>query len=86
MKITAIRAWQIDLPLHEGKYSWSGGNSVSVFDSTIVGVETDTGLTGWAKSARSVRRIWRRMPTVHAPGSGNWRRSSLAQIRWRSTR
>ena len=49
MKITAIRAWQIDLPLHEGKYSWSGGNSVSVFDSTIVGVETDTGLTGWGE-------------------------------------
>ena len=49
MKITAIRAWQIDLPLHEGKYSWSGGNSVSVFDSTIVGVETDAGLTGWGE-------------------------------------
>ena len=49
MKITAIRAWQIDLPLHEGTYSWSGGNSVSVFDSTIVGVETDAGLTGWGE-------------------------------------
>jgi L-alanine-DL-glutamate epimerase-like enolase superfamily enzyme len=49
MKITAIRAWQIDLPLHEGSYKWSGGNSVSVFDSTVVAVETDAGLTGWGE-------------------------------------
>ena len=49
MKITAIRAWQIDLPLHEGSYKWSGGNSVSVFDSTVVAVETDEGLTGWGE-------------------------------------
>ena len=43
MKITAIRAYQVDLPLHEGSYKWSGGNSVSVFDSTVVAVETDAG-------------------------------------------
>ena len=49
MKITAIRAYQVDLPLHEGSYKWSGGNSVSVFDSTIVAVETDAGLTGWGE-------------------------------------
>jgi cis-L-3-hydroxyproline dehydratase len=49
MKISAIRAYQIDLPLHEGKYSWSGGNAVSVFDSTVVSVETDEGLTGWGE-------------------------------------
>ena len=49
MKITAIRAYQLDLPLHEGSYKWSGGNSVSVFDSTIVEVETDAGLTGWGE-------------------------------------
>ena len=49
MKITAIRAWQVDLPLHEGSYKWSGGNAVSVFDSTVVGVETDAGLTGWGE-------------------------------------
>lgn len=49
MKITAIRAYQIDLPLHEGSYKWSGGNSVSVFDSTVVAVETDEGLVGWGE-------------------------------------
>jgi L-alanine-DL-glutamate epimerase-like enolase superfamily enzyme len=49
MRITAIRAYQLDLPLHEGSYKWSGGNAVSVFDSTIVEVETDAGLTGWGE-------------------------------------
>ena len=43
MKITRILAYRVELPLHEGSYKWSGGKSVSVFDSTIVAVETDEG-------------------------------------------
>jgi cis-L-3-hydroxyproline dehydratase len=46
MKISHIAAYQVDLPLHEGSYRWSGGKSVEVFDSTIVRVETDTGVVG----------------------------------------
>ena len=46
MKITKILAYQVDLPLREGSYNWSGGKLVSVFDSTIVRVETDAGLVG----------------------------------------
>ncbi len=46
MKITAIKAYQVDLPLKEGRYSWSNGNYVEVFDSTVVAVETDAGITG----------------------------------------
>ncbi|MET1027289.1 MAG: cis-3-hydroxy-L-proline dehydratase [Dongiaceae bacterium] len=49
MKITRIIAYQVDLPLHEGTYRWSGGNSVSVFDSTVVAVETDAGITGYGE-------------------------------------
>ena len=49
MKITRISVYQVDLPLHEGNYNWSGGKSVSVFDSTIVGIETDEGITGWGE-------------------------------------
>lgn len=49
MKITRIFAHRVELPLHEGTYKWSGGKSVSVFDSTIVGVETDAGLTGYGE-------------------------------------
>ena len=49
MKITRIRAYRVDLPLHEGSYKWSGGKSVSVFDSTLVEIETDEGVTGWGE-------------------------------------
>ncbi|MDQ7249546.1 cis-3-hydroxy-L-proline dehydratase [Dongia sedimenti] len=49
MKITAIRAYRVELPLHEGTYRWSGGNSVAVFDSTVVAVETDAGITGYGE-------------------------------------
>lgn len=46
MNITRILAYQVGLPLWEGAYHWSGGKSVSVFDSTVVRVETDAGLAG----------------------------------------
>ena len=49
MKITRIAAYQVDLPLHEGSYKWSGGKSVEVFDSTIVQVDTDAGLVGYGE-------------------------------------
>jgi L-alanine-DL-glutamate epimerase-like enolase superfamily enzyme len=49
MKITRILAYQVDLPLHEGSYKWSGGKSVSIFDSTVVAVETDVGVTGYGE-------------------------------------
>jgi L-alanine-DL-glutamate epimerase-like enolase superfamily enzyme len=49
MKITRIAAYQVDLPLREGSYKWSGGKSVSVFDSTVVRVETDDGVTGFGE-------------------------------------
>jgi L-alanine-DL-glutamate epimerase-like enolase superfamily enzyme len=46
MKIARISAFRVELPLAEGSYKWSGGKSVTVFDSTIVRIETDTGLIG----------------------------------------
>src|SRR5437870_9374482 len=49
MKITRIFAHRVELPLREGSYKWSGGKSVSVFDSTIVGVETNSGIVGWGE-------------------------------------
>lgn len=49
MKISRIFAHRVELPLHEGTYRWSGGKSVSVFDSTIVGVETEEGLVGYGE-------------------------------------
>ena len=49
MKIKRITAYQVDLPLHEGSYKWSGGKSVDVFDSTIVSIETDDGYIGYGE-------------------------------------
>src|SRR5262245_20906306 len=49
MRITAIRAYRVELPLHEGSYKWSGGNAVSVFDSTVVAIDTDAGITGYGE-------------------------------------
>jgi L-alanine-DL-glutamate epimerase-like enolase superfamily enzyme len=49
MKISRIFAHRVELPLHETTYKWSGGKSVTVFDSTIVGVETDTGHIGYGE-------------------------------------
>src|SRR6266566_131376 len=49
MKINRIKAYQVNLPLHEGSYKWSGGKSVTVFDSTVVEIETDAGITGYGE-------------------------------------
>ncbi|HAY75804.1 MAG TPA: mandelate racemase [Opitutae bacterium] len=49
MKISKIKVWQVDLPLHEGDYKWSGGKSVTTFDSTVVGIETDQGVSGFGE-------------------------------------
>jgi len=49
MKITGILAYRVELPLHETSYKWSGGKSVTVFDSTIVQVDTDAGITGYGE-------------------------------------
>jgi L-alanine-DL-glutamate epimerase-like enolase superfamily enzyme len=49
MRIRRIFAHRVELPLGEGSYKWSGGKSVTVFDSTIVGVESDTGVVGYGE-------------------------------------
>ena len=49
MKITGISVHQVDLPMKEGAYSW-GGQSFAAFDSTVVIVETDEGITGVGES------------------------------------
>ncbi|MEO7086730.1 MAG: cis-3-hydroxy-L-proline dehydratase [Gemmatimonadaceae bacterium] len=49
MKITRILAYRVELPLHETTYKWSGGKSVTVFDSTIVRVDTNVGIVGYGE-------------------------------------
>jgi L-alanine-DL-glutamate epimerase-like enolase superfamily enzyme len=49
MKIRRITAYRVELPLYEGSYKWSGGKSVTVFDSTVVRIDTDEGVTGYGE-------------------------------------
>ena len=49
MKLAAIKVYQVDLPLVEGRYAWSEGKYVDVFDSTVVELITDDGQSGFGE-------------------------------------
>jgi len=49
VKIAAIQVYQVDLPLVEGRYSWSEGKYVEVFDGTVVELVTDDGHSGFGE-------------------------------------
>jgi len=49
MKIDRISMYQVDLPMKEGSYSWST-QSFSAFDSTVVEISTDAGITGYGET------------------------------------
>lgn len=72
MKITRISAYQANLPLHEGSYKWSGGNSVEIFDSTVVAVETDAGITGYGEVCP--------LGPAYLPAYANGARAGLREI------
>jgi L-alanine-DL-glutamate epimerase-like enolase superfamily enzyme len=72
MKIKAIKAYQVNLPLREGRYSWSGGNYMEVFDSTVVAVETDDGVTGYAECCP--------LGSAYLPSYATGVRAGLAEI------
>src|SRR5215210_8182870 len=72
VKIARIRAFRADLPLHEGSYKWSGGKSVSVFDSTVVEVETDAGVTGYGEVCP--------LGPFYLPAYANGVRAGLAEL------
>ena len=49
MKLTEVKVYQVDLPLVEGRYTWSDGRYVETFDSTVVELVTDAGLRGYGE-------------------------------------
>jgi len=49
IKIDSIEVYKLDLPLKEGSYNWSHQNSVSVFDSTIVKINTNKHIIGFGE-------------------------------------
>ena len=57
-KIKRILAYQVDLPLYEESYNWAEGKSVSVFDSTVVAVETEEGMIGYGECCPRVHSIY----------------------------
>jgi L-alanine-DL-glutamate epimerase-like enolase superfamily enzyme len=71
-KITKIEAFQVDLPLHEGIYNWSGGKSIEVFDSTVVAIYTDTGITGYGEVCP--------LGPAYLPAYANGVRAGIAQL------
>jgi L-alanine-DL-glutamate epimerase-like enolase superfamily enzyme len=72
MRLTGIRVFQVDLPLREGRYAWSGGKSVELFDSTVVALDTDEGLTGWGEVCP--------LGPVYLPAYASGARNGLAEL------
>ncbi len=72
MKITGIDVYQVDLPLKEGNYKWSEGKSVAVFDSTVVAVHTDAGITGYGEVCP--------LGPVYLPAYATGARTGIAEI------
>jgi cis-L-3-hydroxyproline dehydratase len=72
MKIKRINAYQVDLPLHEGSYKWSGGKSVTVFDSTVIEIETDAEITGYGEVCP--------LGPFYLPAYANGVRAGLAEL------
>ena len=72
MKITRISVYQVDLPLHEGSYKWSGGKSVDVFDSTVVQIDTDEGISGFGEVCP--------LGPVYLPSYANGARTGIAEL------
>lgn len=51
MRIVGITAYRLDQPFRDGAYICSGGRSAMGFDSTVVRLDTDIGLSGWGEMA-----------------------------------
>ncbi|CAK9026250.1 Cis-3-hydroxy-L-proline dehydratase (c3LHyp dehydratase) (c3LHypD) [Durusdinium trenchii] len=49
VRITEVSVFKVDLPLHEGRYNWSGGKGVEVFDCTVVRIRTNRGIDGFGE-------------------------------------
>ena len=50
MKIERISVWQLDLPLHKPYFLSGGRLRFDCLDSTLVRLDTDTGMSGWGEA------------------------------------
>jgi len=51
MEVTELAVYSVELPIADGSYDWSGGNSYGAFEATVVRLGTDAGVTGWGEAA-----------------------------------
>lgn len=51
MRIRRIAGYRLDQPFRDGPYVCSGGRTALGFDSLVVAIETDSGITGWGEMA-----------------------------------
>ena len=72
MRITEICTYRVELPLHEGSYKWSGGNNVTIFDSTIVAIKTDANLIGYGEICP--------LGAAYLPAYANGARTGIAEL------
>ncbi|MGE0255331.1 MAG: mandelate racemase/muconate lactonizing enzyme family protein [Alphaproteobacteria bacterium] len=54
MKITAVHAFWVHVPIPEGKRHTSDYGTLASFDATIVRIDTDAGFTGWGEGKSAV--------------------------------
>src|SRR5262249_51677708 len=72
MKITRVTAWRQDQPFRDGPYVCSGNRVALGFESTIVRIETDDGVTGWGEMAP--------LGSFYAPAFAAGARAGVAEI------
>ena len=72
MKITRIYAYQINLPLKESKYKMADQMVLTSFDSTVICIDTDAGITGYGEACP--------LGPVYLPAYGKGVRAGLAEL------
>ena len=72
VQIEAINAYRVLLPFVDGPYKMSKGRSAEAFDSVIVAITSDDGLTGWGEVAP--------LGTFYSPAFAAGVRAGVAEI------
>lgn len=72
MRIAEIHVYQVDLALSDKSYRMSAGGAYTAFDSTIVEVVSDTGISGWGETCP--------VGPVYQPEHALGARAALAQM------
>lgn len=72
MKITRIVAYRVVLPLQGGRYAWSDDKAIASYDTTLVRVDTDAGVTGWGEACQ--------LGPAYLPAYAAGTRTGLAEI------